>query len=97
MPDLYSPFEPVRKSQIKDRWKRIEEVFNAAGIALDELTVNALILVLHAAAKHQGVPMLSVINALATLDGAVLKVNVADPEPTLDGDEPEQLIGGKPH
>ena len=87
--DAFSPFLPIRTAQVKERRRRIKQLFKDAQLPCDDITVEALVVVLHDAADFVKVPVVMVIKALAALDGATINVAVKVP----DEDEDEHLIG----
>jgi hypothetical protein len=94
MADPFAPFAgPNHHVRIEARLREIKALLDGAEILPDAVTISALILLLHDAAEMRGMPLVMVITALAALDGARLTVT-ALPD---DGDEEEQLIGGKPN
>ena len=88
--DDFSPFAPTRLSRIKARRNQVRALFDQGALPADDLTVAALVIVLHDAAQRARVPVVMLVRALAALDGADVTVRVTEPET----DEDEQLIGG---
>lgn len=101
--EAFEPFAPIRVSRVKERRDQIKRLFDSALLPADDITVSALVIVLHDASQLARVPVVDLVRALAALDGATVNVAVklpvaesSTPPPGQpdDDDEDEQLIGG---